>query len=29
VLAIARREQFCRDAVIEFEHDRGPKPSFD
>ena len=29
VFAMARREQFCRDAVIEFDHDRGLKPSFD
>src|SRR5262245_51225706 len=29
VFAIARREKFCRDAVIESDHDRGLKPSFD
>src|SRR5262245_5630983 len=28
VFAIARREQFCRNAVIEFDHDRGLKSSF-
>jgi hypothetical protein len=29
VFAIPPREQLCRDAVIEFDHDRGLKPRTD